>query len=466
MNRREFLFSAGAAALLTGCKTSEWFGSPDLRFGVVSDIHLTTPKSARLFERALRFFKRRGVDAVVVPGDLSDWGVRSSLLLCKSVWDRVFAGTDVVPLFCTGNHDYDGWMYEDMAADMVANGGSAADAIVKNGGMAKCWNEVFGEDFARIRCRTVKGYDFVSGEWEGYAQLGDWMMANGSRFRGDRPFFYFQHLPLAGTTSDSFGWADEGRNKPVLSNYPNCIAFTGHAHVPFIDERLIWQGGFTAVAVPSLSYACLPKSYENGEAKRDGSSKLAMPMEPARRDLRGGQGYLVNVWSDRVEIERWDLEEEDSDSPAWVVPLPACRAGSPLADDVRRQREPVPEFPAGSELDLETRNTENRQGKWAIVLNCEFPSARMPVGSRVLDYEIRVVPKDGSAPLVKRFVSPAYAKMARFEPARQRFWIDTAELPKNVAFAVEVRARNSFGCAGEPLVSEFPSALHASGANR
>lgn len=49
-------------------------------------------------------------------------------------------------------------------------------------------------------------------------------------------------------------------------------------------------------------------------------------------------------------------------------------------------------FPAGAELELETRNTENRTGFWTIVLNCEFPSAVMPEGHRVFDYEIRVLP--------------------------------------------------------------------------
>ena len=113
----------------------------------------------------------------------------------------------------------------------------------------------------------------------------------------------------------------------------------------------------------------------------------------------------------------------------------------------------MPQFPAGAALDLETRNTENRSGKWAIVLNCEFPSAVMPSGSRVFDYEIRAVPADGSPALKKRFLSPAYAKMAKFEPARQRFWLDVAELPQDKDYRIEVRARNCFGRMGEPLVS-------------
>ena len=453
MNRREFLLSAGAVALIAGCRTSDLFGSPDLRFGVVSDIHVSTPRSARLFERSLRFFRRRGVDAVLVSGDLTDWGLRSGLAIVRATWDRVFAGTDVVPLFCTGNHDYDGWRYGDMAMAMHANGYSEDDAVVRNGGMEKCWPEAFGEKFAKIRCRTVKGYDFVSGEWRGYEELSAWMAANGGRFRGDRPFFYFQHMPIRGTTPDGLGWADNGRTKPVLDAFPNCITITGHGHRPFLDERSIWQGEFTAVAAPSLSYADLPAGYENGDGPRNGNSRQTMPVVPTRRDRRGGQGYVVSVWRDRVVFERWDLEEGQSDAPAWVVPLPVRGAAKPYDYAVRAQGEPVPAFPEGACLELETRSTENRVGRWTVVMNCEFPSAVVPEGHRVFDYEIRAVPDDGSEPLVKRFVSPAFARLAKYEPARQRFWFDVAELPQDRDYVIEVRARNCFGGASRPLRS-------------
>ena len=86
-------------------------------------------------------------------------------------------------------------------------------------------------------------------------------------------------------------------------------------------------------------------------------------------------------------------------------------------------------------------------------MNCGFPAAVPPPGERVFDYEIRAVPKDGAEPLVKKFLSPAYARMAKREPARQRFWFDVAELPQDVDYAVEVRAFNCFGKASRPLVS-------------
>ena len=460
INRREFLLSSGAAFLVAGCRTCDLFGRPDLVFGVVSDIHVTTPKSCRMLERSLRIFKGRGVDAVMIPGDLTDWGLKSGLAYVKRTWDKVFAGTGVVPLFCTGNHDFEGWRYGDMTMEMHANGYSEADRLNDRKApqqLAKGWEEVFGEPFEWVRLRTVKGYDFVSAEYEsgGSKHLAEWMKANGARLGRERPFFFFQHLPIKGTTVDSFGWADRGVTKPVLDPFPNCVAFTGHTHRPFIDERQIWQGSFTAIGTPSLSYASLPKDepHENGSGDRTGKSEQTMQVIPNRLNLRGGEGYVVSVWSDKIVVERHDMEEDESGAPAWVVPLPLGKAAQPFATGVRDAAEPVPRFPAGASLDVETRNTENRRGHWTIVMNCGFPSAVVPDGSRVFDYEIRAVPSDGSKPLVKYFFSPAYAKMAKFEPARQRFWFDVAELPQGKEYVVEVRARNCYGQRSLPLVS-------------
>ena len=455
MTRREFLFSASAVTMLSGCRSFDLFGTPAMTFGVVSDIHVTTPKSCAMFEKALQQFKRRGVDAVMVPGDITDWGLKVSLRYVKETWDRVFGGTDVVPLFCTGNHDYDGWAYGDMTMEMHANGYSEADRMDKD--LPAAWAEIFGEKFANVRCRTVKGFDFVSCEFGASdgTELKAWANANRARLSGNKPFFFFQHLPIKGTTVDSFGWADNGVTKPILDAYPNCVAFTGHTHRPFIDERQIWQGAFTSVGIPSLSYAGLPGGHENGGGNRGGKSKQAMGPIPVRRDLRGGEGFIVSVWTDKIVIERRDIEENDDGAPEWLIPLAAGAVEKPYADKMRGAREPIPQFPAGAELDLETRNTENRSGFWTIVLNCEFPSAVMPEGHRVFDYEIRAVPTDGSEVRVKHFLSPAYPKMAKYEPARQRFWFDVAELPQDKDYRIEVRARNCFECVSAPLVSRI-----------
>ena len=65
-SRRGFIGGA-AAFFVAGCRSGGWLaGTPRLRFGVVSDIHLTTPASCAMTERAFRYFRARGADAVMM----------------------------------------------------------------------------------------------------------------------------------------------------------------------------------------------------------------------------------------------------------------------------------------------------------------------------------------------------------------------------------------------------------------
>ena len=47
--------------------------------------------------------------------------------------DRAPDGRKVEKLFCTGNHDYDGWWYGDMTLDMHVQGYSEDEALAKPG---------------------------------------------------------------------------------------------------------------------------------------------------------------------------------------------------------------------------------------------------------------------------------------------------------------------------------------------
>ena len=269
VSRRDFILSGLAASCVAGCRTADLFGRPELTFGVVSDIHVTSSGTEARYEKALRLFKDRGADAVMVCGDLADWGTVGSLEHVRDTWRRVFGGAKTVPLLCTGNHDFEGWWYGDMTMDMHASGHSEDEAATKApGGVKAVWERVFGEQYAPMRLRTVKGYDFVSAE---YSQSDDgkrrpdvaaFLKANAQRLRGSgRPFFFFQHLPIQGTTGDSGRWADGGGSFAALKDFPNAIAFTGHTHRPFVDERQIWQGDFTVIGTPSLSYPSLPPGH-------------------------------------------------------------------------------------------------------------------------------------------------------------------------------------------------------------
>ena len=310
-----------------------------------------------------------------------------------------------------------------------------------------------------MRKRTVNGYDFISGEWYGYDEAPgynlapDWIKTHIGEIDTSKPFFYFMHPPLSGTTVDSYETKLCRAVTEALSPYPNAVSFNGHTHWTLNDERCIWQGAFTAVAVPSLSVTGVQGGYENGSDARNGKSTKAMPMIPARFHLEEPQGLVVSVYSDRMVMERYDFKQFGHTAPTWNVPLPLADSERPYAFSAHSSRVPVPEFPSRARLSLFTRNTETRGGKWAIVMVAGFPAAKAVPEARAFDYELRAVLADGTIAVRKRFLSPAFHKLKDDEPDRLTFWINAMDLRQDVEYHIEVYPRNCFGACGRPLVS-------------
>jgi hypothetical protein len=300
----------------------------------------------------------------------------------------------------------------------------------------------------------VKGYDFISSEWKdgksGFKEAEAWFAANGASLDPKKPFFVFTHYPFSGTTSCSGG--GDAYSGEIFRKFPNAVTFTGHCHWTLNDERSIWQGEFTAIAVPSMSYTTIPGGYENGADSRRGNPKASMMKIPARPELREAQGYLVSVFDDRMEVERRDFTEGVEAAPAWIVTPPAA-AASRYAFANTEKRTPVPEFPEGAAVSANVCNTEDRDGHWAIMMRLEFPSARARKG-RVYDYEVRIEMEDGAVPTVKRFLAPAFYRLERDEPARQNFLFNAMALPETGKYRFRVYPRNCFGECGKPIESK------------
>ncbi|MGN0832673.1 MAG: metallophosphoesterase family protein [Kiritimatiellia bacterium] len=457
IGRRDFVGGILAGMGMAGCRSTGLFAAkPDLTFGAISDLHVTTRASTGMFRRALRYFRSRGADAVLVAGDLTDWGLKSSLEYVREAWAEEMAGSGAVPLFITGNHDYDGWQYGDMTLDMHLQGYSEDEALSR-AGMKACWERTFGEPFDGIRRRTVKGFDFISSEWHvngrenGDADMAKWLAEHAAELRGSRPFFFFRHSPLAGTVSSSKRDGDRALTD-ALRAFPNCVAFNGHTHWTFNDERSIWQGGFTAVSVPSTSYTSLPRDCENGFGPRQPTVGFGMERLPSRENLKEAEGFFVRVFPGRVEIERHDFETGADTAAPWIFPVPVS-ADAPYAFAAHARRTPVPQFPSGAAVRTSFVNADLRNGQWAIFVALDFPSAAA-AGGRVYDYEVRVVGEDGSRKGMKRFLSPGFYRPRADEPATQHFRYNGFDLPETGRFRLEVVARNCFGAESRPLRSD------------
>lgn len=455
MTRREFIGEAVASVGLAGCASMNWIeGSPSVSFGVVSDIHITTQESTEKFRRALRHFKSHGANAVLVAGDLSDWGLRSGLACVKEAWDAEMKGTGIVPLMITGNHDYDGWWYGDMTLHMHLSGYSEDEALSRLG-MKECWEEMFGEPFAEIRVREVNGFKFVSSEWcgTGSCENGDrtakWLEDHRAELSGSKPFFFFRHAPIPNTVSSSKVDTSDLLFK-TLSTFPNCIAFNGHTHWTFNDERSIWQGGFTVMSVPSLEYTSVPGGYENGRDRRTSGTKLGMPCVATREYSREAQGYFIQVYAEEMRVERVDFEVGKVTVEPWIVPLRSEMR--PYSFVEHANRVPVPQFATGAVAKMRFVNSDTRNGSWTVFVALEFPSAKASDG-RAFDYVVRTVGEDGTRILEKRFISPTFDLPPSQEADSQSFLFNGFDLPEMGCFRFEVVARNCFGVESRPIYS-------------
>lgn len=451
-------------------------GGALLRLGVLSDIHVSTPScvahdehakaclgTRAPFERALMYFRDQGVDAVVIAGDLTEFGLVDELKAVAEIWNRVFPdnrgrdGEKVEKLFILGNHDAIAWRWiSTWTGDEWQGEARRAkwDASIAKD-PAAAWKACFDEDFAPIQLKTVKGVKFVLAHWPGLPEeetnwhqgadvpgLAHWFAAHAAEFADGKPFFYVQHAHPKGTCFFPSVASDGGLATRVLSGYPSAIALSGHAHQPLTDERNVWQGAFTSVGTGSLIDAGGRSWRENGAPYATGVSDLARLPYLRTGECRHGQ-YL-RLYVDRLEIVRRDFNWGSSLGPDWTVHLPAdgrVRFGGAHPD--RR----VPVFAA------DARVTCRKEGS---AVKVSFPAATE--GGRVYDYEIRAILE---ADDYERIVSSRRVLAADYHlPPSQCgragavSFVD-AELPSNARIRFEVYPIDCWNGFGEKIIGWY-----------
>ena len=113
ITRRFFIGGLASASALGGCRAVRMSagsglsnGRPNLRFGVVSDIHVfSSPEfpfshpgfpygrgSVAPFVRALEYFRARKIDALLLPGDITESGIDTQLKAAADAFESVFPG--------------------------------------------------------------------------------------------------------------------------------------------------------------------------------------------------------------------------------------------------------------------------------------------------------------------------------------------------------------------------------------
>ena len=476
-SRRVFAVPAGAFAV----------GTPNLTFGVLSDVHVALEKGGsrlnktfdtRHLEKAFAYFRDHGADAVVIAGDLAHHGLVGELKAVADAWFRIFPG-DKAPdgrtverVFVFGNHDWSGMkrglrIYTD--SDMVA-----AQALRNN--PAKAWETCFHEEWREFYRKEVKGYSFVGAHWcLGRKKDGDCSGRDETFIAGlderyetirkqidpSKPFFHVQHPHPKGTVHGDVWGQDDGSSTRVLSTLPNAVSFSGHSHTTLLDERSVWQGGFTAIGCgtlrnigPSGIRCGIANGFENYTTPEKGDDALKM-MACINR-YEGKQGQLVRVYSDRIVVSRRDFTDDVALMDDLLIPLPTTKS-QPFAFAPRAAAAKAPQFRDGAVLttrfvEARPRGAKKGQPK-KTALEIVIPPADAVASARCVRYEISAPGRDGQelkvAVLAEGFRFAAgdrrVSEPAKCLIARDRLSAGTV--------TVAVRAFSSWDKASEPLTT-------------
>lgn len=466
-------FTARAAARGAGLAK----GGVRLRFGAVSDVHVSaggvqTGKcgDTSILERALAYFREQDVDGVVIAGDMADWGLVEQLEAVGAAWRKVFPGNKgkggkrVEKLFVYGNHDTGGHRYGYVKRYKLPEEMFAKERTIASD-KAGAWKRAFGEDWAPIVMKEVNGYAFVlchELEYPAKGPYADFLERNRSVLAGKKPFFYVQHFHPRGTTSAPMTWGqDSGVSTAALSKFPNAIAFSGHSHVPLVDDRVVWQGSFTSVGTASLRYLIPLGGRENTMpfGAEDPTDRQMPRLDPT--DCQHGE--LVTVYGDCLTIERRDFANGLPAGADWVVPL--VSDGS-LSFASRAAKAPVPQFDAAARVMVAATTGKNRKKETVPQVVVAFPNLRE--GVRAFDFEVAVEAVDVDVEkicMTKRVFSEGFYRAAQKDVPVVTCAFAPSELPQpyrrlakaqgGIKFRFAVRPCNCWGRKGSPIYSAW-----------
>ena len=482
MTRGEFLKLAlcsgafAAAHPLRAVAETLASGNPNLVLGIVSDVHVSMRRKngqvvfegEEVLRRTFEWFRSRGVDAVVICGDLADQGLREELNAVGRCWlsvfpdDRAPDGRRVEKLFVYGNHDWEGYKYGDAARKYF--GAEGYDHAI-NKGLGAAWRAAFHEEYAPVWRKEVKGYTFVGAHWIdeiGVPQAAPWFKSNMRTLDPKKPFFYLQHPPLKDTCYGPWHWGhDIGEMTRLFSeSFPNAIALTGHSHASLSDNRAIWKKEFTSINAGSLKYTGLeygdlaPNFRENDGGLHGLSAEVL-----ARRVMRriptgdGHQGLLARVYDDRIVFERRDFEDMGILGEDWILPLGRGKTVSHC--------NAVPQFVEGAALAARIGSGKNRGGgavKSAdqVALEIEIPPANRPGAGRVFDYRVTIAGANGLTDekfvFAEGFHRSATSKRANTPTV---FKVAFGALSARGNLEIRVAPRNSLGTEGRELAARL-----------
>lgn len=252
-------------------------------------------------KKVLTVIKNNDVDMILFAGDIGDLGTRFAFQTYVDAIDEIFGDDKPIIQTIMGNHDY--WNKNALTA---INHIKAFKDITEQ----SPWTHY-----------VVNGYHFIGASPDhgsmtsAYRITSKWLdkeLEKASAESDGKPIIVMTHNQPKNTSYGSEDWGDTTIDS-VLSKYPNVISFSGHVHYSLLDERSIWQGGYTVINTQSLSYTELEQGKENGTIPPNAD---ATPM-----------GYIMEFSDNSIDIHRMNFTDgnmgyEEKQNMLWSFSLP------------------------------------------------------------------------------------------------------------------------------------------------
>jgi endonuclease/exonuclease/phosphatase family metal-dependent hydrolase/predicted phosphodiesterase len=280
-SRRDFLATGLAAGFgcASGCVSFGDGGA--VKFGVISDTHVTGKESVGELSRTFAFLRDKGVDAVIHCGDMTDFGYLHQLEAFAEAWNRVMPPEmPLIPVL--GNRD----MTDTNKIPQERREADRNRLVLSD--PAGHLRRILGVEIGNgIRAVQVRGVNVVAADWKHEGELEMFMRNRADLLDPSRPLIQVQHPHPNGIFSR------ELNQNPVtcwLNMFPKAISVSGHSHLPFSDPFTFCAGEFTFVAAGS--------HYLSGGLPQKGLREVS----------------VLTVSGERMDIDRYRLHDGSSDS--------------------------------------------------------------------------------------------------------------------------------------------------------
>ena len=424
--------------------------TPLLRIGILSDTHINADTRYSMYDRlekALMFYKQKGVDGILITGDLQDnrtsaAEAMSAMEEFQDIWLRVFpnnvndlTGEYVEPMFIYGNHD---------------------KSLVE----AEYWFDGIGSEYEDAWIKEIKGYQFVGVHYtKENGTLVQKYLSQAQEASTDKPFFFAQHVPVADTIVGGYE-SYEGNTIPMhdfLKRSNNCVMFTGHTHVPLTDERAIWQSNskkaaqFTVVTCGTLHYADLMDFCD-------------LEINGAKHQTQ--QGMYMVVDGSQVTLERYsftDMEIAYDDTGASLDMSAVKQIGDPwIFDAMQKKDRPYdyedrfdaayqPVYAADAALEIAERTADS------VTLTIPAATVDAPEGfsDLVQSYYVEVVNTATGETVTTEEIAAPYHIDTDPILLNQPVTIKLTGLTPSTEYTVYVYARECYQKASQPLSAQL-----------